>query len=339
MSVLQYIHIDEFLLDNRKRVAIKLSYQTFGKPLNSGAPVVLVNHALTGNSNVSGEKGWWKAIIGPKQVIDTDHYAVLAFNIPGNGYGEERVFPFENYKDVTAKDVAALFSQALYQLGVTEIFACVGGSVGGGIAWELAAIKPNLIQNLIPIASDWKATDWIIANCYIQDQLLNNSRNPVEDARIHAMTFYRTSESLTEKFQRTKHDNAFFNVESWLTHHGKTLKGRFQLSAYKLLNHILKTVDITSGGKSFPEVAKSITSNIHIITINSDQFFKSDENWKTFIDLKLVKENVTIGEIKSIHGHDAFLMEYQQLSKLLKPVFQIKYKENDNCKSSYIRHW
>ena len=96
------------------------------------------------------------------------------------------------------------------------MFAVIGGSVGGGLAWELAALKPNLIEHLIPIASDWKSTDWIIANCFIQETILNNSDQPLEDARMHAMTLYRTPESLTSKFKRTKRIKVSFNVESWL---------------------------------------------------------------------------------------------------------------------------
>ena len=88
------------------------------------------------------------------------------------------------------------------------------------------------------------------------------------------------------------------------------------------MNQILRTIDITEGGRDFLDVVSSVKSNIHIITINSDLFFKSDENWKTYVDIKSVKDNVTIGEIKSIHGHDAFLIEYNQLNNLLKPVFQ-----------------
>ncbi|WP_313791291.1 homoserine O-acetyltransferase family protein [Lacinutrix neustonica] len=89
-----------------------------------------------------------------------------------------------------------------------------------------------------------------------------------------------------------------------------------------MMNQILKTIDITAKRDTFNIVAKNIRSNVHIVTINSDLFFKSEENWNTYINLKLLKENVSIYEIKSIHGHDAFLIEYSQLSKLLKPVFQ-----------------
>lgn len=338
MSALKYIHIEDFELHSGVQISIPLSYQVFGRPLYE-APIVLVNHALTGNSEVSGEDGWWKTIVGKGKVIDTEDYTVLSFNVPGNGHGDEGQELYEDYKSFIARDIARLFYEGLDALNIKTLYACIGGSVGGGIAWEMAALRPEAIDYVIPIACDWKSTDWLIANCYIQDQILNHSKEPLKDARIHAMTFYRTPESFTEKFNRTKKSDTLFNVESWLEHHGKKLNERFKLSAYKMLNQILKTIDITRDGKSFIETAKSITSHIHIITINSDLFFKSEESWNTYIDLKLVKENVTIGEIKSIHGHDAFLIEYQQLNRLLKPIFKIKSTENDSHKSSYIRHW
>lgn len=87
------------------------------------------------------------------------------------------------------------------------------------------------------------------------------------------------------------------------------------------MNQILRTIDITRLGGEFLSVASRISSNIHIITINSDLFFKSDENWSTYVELKSVKDNISINEIKSIHGHDAFLIEFDQLSGFLNPIF------------------
>ncbi len=94
------------------------------------------------------------------------------------------------------------------------------------------------------------------------------------------------------------------------------------------MNHILRTIDITKGRTSFNNVASKISSNIHIVTINSDLFFKAEENWETYVDLKLIKENVYIDEIKSIHGHDAFLIEFVQLSKYLAPIFETEISFN-----------
>ena len=297
---------------------INLSYQVFGPQLNT-APIVLVNHALTGNSQVIGEQGWWNDLIGESKTIDTLKYTVLAFNVPGNGYDG---FLIENYKDFNARDVARLFNQGIKDLQIKQLFAIIGGSVGGGIAWEMAALEPKITQHLIPIATDWKSTDWLIANCFLQEQILANSSKPIEDARIHAMLCYRTPESFSSKFQRTTNEElAVFNIESWLAHHGNKLQKRFQLSAYKMMNQLLKTIDITRGRDSFAKVAAIIEANIHIIGIDSDLFFTANENRATYEELLKHKENVSYQEIVSIHGHDAFLIEYQQLHNLLAPIF------------------
>lgn len=340
MKNLKYIPIVDFILVNGVKFSTQLSYQTFGKSLGE-APVILVNHALTGNSNICGNGGWWTDLIGEGKCIDTNTYTILAFNIPGNGYDGVAEHLIHNYTDFTARDIAEIFACGLEKLGVKKLFAIIGGSVGGGIAWELAASHPNLSKYIIPIAADWKSTDWVIANCFIQDNILNHSSDPLYDARLHAMTLYRTPESFTNKFKRTKKDQRLFNVESWLGHHGEVLTNRFQLSAYKMMNHILRTIDITNEREHFLEVASQIKSDIHIVTINTDLFFKADENWATYVELKNKKDNVTIGEIKSIHGHDAFLIEFYQLTSLLKPIFKIKKNEKKNENHTYcsVRNW
>jgi len=301
--------------------AINLSYQVFGRPLNT-APVVLVNHALTGNSKVVGEKGWWNDLIGDNKTIDTTFYTVLAFNIPGNGYDDNFDTLFLNYKDFSVKDFSVVFWEGLKVLEIESLFAVIGGSLGGGIAWEMAALEPTKIDNLIPIATDWKATDWVIANVLVQDQILNNSQNPIADARLHAMLLYRTPQSLKLKFNRKEAEIAnSFQIENWLNHHGKKLQNRFHLASYKLMNHLLKTIDITKKRSGFLAVANTITANIHIVSVDTDLFFIPSENRETYDELIVTKENVFYHEIKSIHGHDAFLIEFEQLSTIISPIF------------------
>ena len=322
MSDLKQINIPSYQTTNGKINDISLSYQSFGLPLGK-APIVLVIHALTGNSNVTGEHGWWNNLIGKNKCINTNDYTILAFNIPGNGFDNKPENLIENYKDFTARDIARLFAFGIEQLKITSLFACIGGSVGGGIAWELAALKPHLIAHLIPVATDWKSTDWLIANCHIQDAILNHSNQPLADARMHAMTLYRTPESLKQKFERTKKNDTLFNIESWLNYHGDNLTNRFNLLAYKMMNQILRTIDICKDRTEFINVASKISSSIHMVTINSDLFFKPEENWNSYVELKSIKENVSIYEIKSIHGHDAFLIEFDQLERFLNPIFKV----------------
>lgn len=299
--------------------SLPLSFTISGLPLHS-APIVLVNHALTGNAEVTGENGWWNDLIGPDKTIDTGFYTVLSFNVPGNGTDS---FIIENYQDFTTRDIARIFIKGLQVLEIEQLHTIIGGSVGGGIAWEMLALKPDITENLIPIATDWKSTDWMIANCYLQEQILNNSSRPIEDARIHAMLCYRSPESFKEKFQRTVNpDLSIFNIESWLAHHGEKLQMRYQLASYKLMNQLLKTIDITRNSGDFETLLSKTTAVIHIIGINSDLFFTAKENRETYQDLKKFKDNVFYNEIDSVHGHDAFLIEYKQLDHLLADIFK-----------------
>ncbi|APG60286.1 alpha/beta fold hydrolase [Christiangramia salexigens] len=320
--MLREIVIDQFENSAGKVQDIRLSFQFFGnKPTE--APVVLVNHALTGNSEVTGEFGWWKDLIGEDKCIDLRKYCVLAINIPGNGYKGHEVF--KEYKDFKLKDIARLQAKVLEKLNIDKLYAIIGGSIGGALAWELAVLKPALAKHIIPVATDFKATDWLVANCRIQEHILNNSSNPVHDARMHAMTFYRTPQSLAQKFENKKNEGKqVFEVENWLLHHGEKLKNRFNLDSYKFLNHLLTTIDISGGKGDHIQYAGQIKGHIHIVTVNSDLFFLAEENRKAYKGLSRFKPEVSYYEIDSIHGHDAFLIETEQLVRFLKPVFEIK---------------
>jgi homoserine O-acetyltransferase len=114
--------------------SIDLHYQQFGCELGT-APVVLVNHSLTGDAQLTGNGGWWNEIIGPAQTIDTQRYTVIGFNIPGNGVLNQT---FSTPEDFHTGDIAALFLQGLKVLKIEKLYALIGGSIGGGIAWEMA---------------------------------------------------------------------------------------------------------------------------------------------------------------------------------------------------------
>ena len=217
--------------------------------------------------------------------------------------------------------MAQLFLLGLEVLEISKLYAIIGGSLGGGIAWEMAALNPQITAHLIPVASDWKSTDWLIANCQIQEQFLLNSKNPVHDARMHAMMCYRTPASYKAKFNRSVHEELkIFNIESWLLHHGKKLQERFQLSAYKMMNHLLRTIEVTNANNWAFELNK-IKAQIHLVAIDSDLFFLAQENKETYKKMAESNCNVFYHEIVSIHGHDAFLIEFDQLDKILKPLF------------------
>ena len=316
---LKHILLENFeTVSGSKIKKIQISYQVFGKELGS-APVILVNHALTGNSLVSGINGWWSEIIGLEKPIDTSKYSVLCFNIPGNGFNENN---FDFNLDLNLGDIALLFIKAIDQLKIAKLHAIIGGSIGGCLTWEMIALKNDLASIIIPVAADWKATDWLIANTFLQDRILKNSRDPVSDARIHAMTFYRSPKSLNTRFTRTKNlDKNMYNVESWLIHHGEKLRQRFSLKSYLFMNKLLSSTDITRDGESFINKISKIKSSIHLISVDSDIFFLPNEDHETYLLAKKNNLDITNHIIKSIHGHDAFLIETKQISDIFIKIF------------------
>ena len=291
---------------------IPLSYQLFGQELHS-APIILINHALTGNSNVSGSSGWWKTLVGDGKILDTTKYTILCFNIPGNGYDD---FYVDNIEKCSTKEVAQFFLQGLKNLDISKIYALVGGSIGGSIGWEMLALDPNLADIFVPIATDYKTSDWLHSQCLVQQFLLESSVNPVERARIHAMLCYRTPESLNFRFKNEiDAEKKILKSHDWLNYHGKSLTERFSFKAYVLMNKLLMSINVRE------EDLEKINGEIHLVAIDTDLFFPAFEMQNTHDILSKKHRNIFYHEINSIHGHDAFLMEYEQLNTILQPLF------------------
>ncbi|SIT98117.1 homoserine O-acetyltransferase [Epilithonimonas bovis DSM 19482] len=309
---LLHINLNQFKTKNGKVYNIPLSYQLFGQPLHT-APVILINHALTGNSDVTGKNGWWQTLVGEGKVIDTNRFTIICFNIPGNGFDG---FFIDKYTDFTAHDIAEVFIKGLKSLKINKLFALVGGSVGGSIGWEMLVSANDLAEKFIPIATDFKTSDWLHSQCLVQKFLLDSPEKPLEKARIHAMLCYRTPESLNVRFNReVVAEKQILKSHDWLNFHGNRLNERFSLKAYKLVNHLLMNI---SGKENELE---NINAEIHLVSVDSDLFYPAFEIKNTYQFLQNKNKNVQYHEINSIHGHDAFLMEYEQLNAILKPIF------------------
>ena len=311
---IQHITICDFETKGNKCFPkITQSYQVFGCPLHS-APIVLVHHALTGNSNVAHpDTGWWRTLIGPHKTINTLEYTVITFNILGNGYDGVLL---EDHHTFNAADIAQLQYLALQQLGIHQVHTIIGGSVGGGIAWEMVVSHPAFAQHLIPIASAWKSSNWIKGQTHVQESILAHSSHPLVDARMMAMLFYRTPASFDRKFSNPENPG----VTSWLDYHGKSLLERFDVQAYRTINHVLAHIDVTQH-PSFTENIQKLGCTVIQVAIDSDIYFHKEANLQTKEILDAHGITNAYHEIKSIHGHDAFLIEYDQLAQILTPHF------------------
>jgi homoserine O-acetyltransferase len=293
----------------------KVSFETFGVSKDQG-PSVLVIHALTGNATVAGEKGWWKELFGENKLFDTRKFHIIGINIPGNGYDDNFI---ENYKDFDSRIIADAIVQTLQIKGYETIAVGIGGSLGGGLLWDIIINHPTYIKTAIPIATDWKSNDWVKGFAHTQDLLLNTSDQPLELARQMAMFFYRNPKDFAYKFNNSfDTDKNEANVIGWLNHHGNRLKSRFTLSAYKMMNQLLGNIHATKEFET-PELAfKQLQATIIQVVICSDILFSKFENLNTkkLLDQAGIENHYI--EIESVHGHDAFLIEYEKLTNVLK---------------------
>ena len=314
---LNYHKFENFKLSSGENVSVSLSYQTFGLQLGKG-PLVVVNHSLTGDSNISGDNGWWSELIGSKKMINTDKFCVMCINIPGN-IQEKRGFNYGN--KWILNDVAKLFVQLLKNLGVRKVHSLIGGSIGGGLVWEMGLLDENFFENLIPVAADYKASDWLISNTYFQNLILKNSKNPVFDARLHAMLSYRNPKSINRRFKIKSNDLNERKVIDWLNHHGNKLKEKFSLKSYIHMNHLLSSIGYNYENKFLKLITKN-KSKIHLVGVNSDLLFPNFEIENTYDLLSAIKKNIYYYQIQSDHGHDAFLIEFKQMKSKLNHIFE-----------------
>ena len=212
-----------------------------------------------------------------------------------------------NYSDFHTGDIAHIFWEGLQNLGIEKLFALIGGSIGGCIGWEFMAKFGDCVERFIPVATDWKASDWLIANTYLQDQILKNSSNPVHDARLHAMLCYRSPQSFADRFLRTfNEEENLFNVETWLRHHGEKLRKRFSTHSYLLVNHLLRSVNTERSGRPLEEIFSNSSTQFYLVGIDTDLFFIPSEIKETYEKLKTAGVAISYMEIQSPHGHDAF---------------------------------
>ena len=317
---MKYYKFEDFKIASGENVSLKLSYQVFGLNVNEG-PVVIVNHSLTGDSNISGNSGWWNELVGPNKMINTNNYCVISINIPGN-IQDKGSFNFEN--NWILNDVARLFIDLLKNLKIKKIHSIIGGSIGGGLVWEMGLIAPDYVENLIPIAADYKVSDWLISNTYLQNLILKNSKNPVFDARVNAMISYRNAKSLNKRFKLEFDDSKKRKVIEWLDYHGKKLSKNISVESYIHMNNLLSSIGKTKKRREdFKKLIEKTKCSIHLVGIDSDLLFPDFEIQKTYDLFSGFKKDIFYHQIKSDHGHDAFLIEFKKIESKLNYIFKI----------------
>jgi len=295
-------------------------------------PTVLLVHALTGSSVAGGPEGWWEPLLGPGRVIDPAHFRILCFNNLGSCYGSSGPgvagFPSDPGVDLTAVDISRALLQALDKLGIARVHLTTGGSLGGMVTLTLAALAPERFQRIAPLATSVTASAWVVGWNHVARQILrldpgypNNVGRGLEIARQLAMLTYRAEPGLDARQPRpaqAKPGVVGYPVQSYLEHQGEKLRGRFDAQAYELQLSAMDHHDLVQPlpGENRPAISRVRASTL-VVDVDTDQLFTPAQADTLVQHLRHAGATVERTTVKSIHGHDAFLMEWATLGPIL----------------------
>ncbi|MFN3201011.1 MAG: alpha/beta fold hydrolase [Bradymonadia bacterium] len=300
-------------------------------------PAVLVIHALTGNAQAALEGGWWFPMIGEGSPIDTHQYRVLCFNNLGSCYGTSgpgvQGFPMIDGLPaaVTPWDMARSIAMALDALGVSQLHLVTGGSLGAMVTLCLARMLGTRVERIAPIAGCEAASPWIIGFNHVARQLIldaTDRQRGLELARQLAMLTYRAEPGLTQRHGRRQRHSAGHDARSWradlpyqvqsyLDHQGRKLAQRFAPEAYLCQLGAMDHHDLERQGGA-------ITASTLAVGIDSDQLFFPVHMRRLVERLRLRVPVAEYAEISSLHGHDGFLIEWDQLGPILRQALALE---------------
>lgn len=327
MGRIESAPLGAFELEGGDRLpALTVAYRHDGLP--PPAPQVLVVHALTGSADAAGD--WWEPVIGRGKALDTTRVGVLCANLLGGCYGTTGPAsrepgtgrPYgERFPAVTVRDQARAQWALLDALGVESVALVVGGSLGGMVALEFALERPGNVGAVIPIAAPAATGPLALAWNHIQLELIERLGDDGLDlARRLAMTTYRSEVDFGERFGRRREADGRFAIASYLEHQGRKLLDRFDADTYRVLVGAMDGHDIgRRRGGSARALRRLALAGVRLlgVGIEGDILYGPDQVRDLVRLAESARMNAAYREIGSTKGHDAFLVEWEQLSRVL----------------------
>lgn len=342
---------------------VEIAYETYGTLNENKDNAILLLHALTGDAHAAGyhegdkKPGWWNDMVGSKKAFDTDKYFVICSNMLGGckgTTGPSSINP-ETGKEYglsfpvfTIEDVVKVQKKLIDYFGIKKLVVA-GGSMGGMQALEWALSYKDIVTHVIFIASTPRLSAQGIAfnavgrNAILSDPNFNNGdyynkerpEKGLAIARMVGHITYLSEEAMHNKFARRFQDKDSpnfdfgidFEVESYLAHQGQTFVDRFDANSYLYITKAVDYFDIAQKYGSLENAFEDTNSKYLIISFSSDWLFPSAQSKELVNALMRNKKDVSYCEIKSPCGHDAFLLEFETQTKIIKSFLKSEGKE------------
>jgi homoserine O-acetyltransferase len=335
---------------------VSIAVQRWGELNEARDNVVMVLHALTGDSHITGPAGpghptpgWWDGVAGPGAPIDTTKWCAIATNVlggcrgstgpsslarDGKPYGSR--FPVISVRDQVAADVAALAA-----LGITEVAAVVGGSMGGARALEWLVMHPDRVRAGLVLAVGARATADQIGTQSTQIAAIKADPNwqggdyyetgrfpdaGLQIARRFAHLTYRGEVELDTRFRNDPQgdenplEGGRYAVQSYLEHQGAKLLARFDAGSYVVLSDALSSHDVGRGRGGVEAALKTVDVPVVVGGITSDRLYPLRLQ-QELADLLPGCEGLEV--VESMCGHDGFLVETEAVGVLVRRTLEL----------------
>jgi len=298
-------------------------------PAPGEAPQVLVVHALTGSADAAGD--WWEPLVGEGRALDPGQVGVLCANLLGGRYGTTGPTSLHprtgrpygaGFPTVTVVDQAEAQWALLDALGIDEVALVTGGSLGGMVALEVALARPGAVRHVMPIAAPATIGPMAVAWNHLQIQLIEQlGLGGLSLARQLAMTTYRSETDFAERFGGALEGDGRPSIVSYLNYHGEKLVDRFDPATYRTLVDAMDSHDIGRGRGGVQGALRRLAQAGTAVTgvgIQDDILY-GPRQVRTLVDGAAdAGVRAAYREIRSTKGHDAFLVEWPQLTELLR---------------------
>ena len=295
---------------------------------------ILVFHALTGSADVTA---WWEPLVGPGRALDTSRHAIVAANLLGSCYGstgpQEWAAEHEGpFPELTPADLAAAHAPLLEHLGVARLALATGGSLGGMVALEWGRRSPVPVDRLVVFAAPAATSPQSIAWNTVQrmaieaDPAWRGGRYPpgqgpaagLAAARALAMITYRSGIEFDARFGRaSSRSPGRFDVDHYLRRQGDKLVGRFDAASYVVLMRAMDLHDVGDVRTAACETAERVALVVGV-GVDTDLLYAPGEVRAWTDAYRAAGARARYREIASPAGHDAFLIEWDQVEAILR---------------------